>query len=355
MKEKILFVDDDPEILECYKRTLQKTFEIDTANGGEEGLKLIAERGPYAVVVADMEMPGMSGSAFLARVREQTPETVRMMLTGHTDIQTATTAVNQGHIFRFLTKPCPLDVILAALQAGINEYRQTITKRDVIMVQPLHPRGAASWTLSLGADTLTLLNAAGSPVIEMFREEAARYMRFDYALFHGMTITISIIPGLKGYSFICAKEPLATLLGWLPHKAPEVIRKEIRFSGIGVGLLGVLQLFLPQGPFWGWGVLLLLIGVLGVAVPKRRVYFLNIPAMLLVGLADFVAASPAEAPPLTGWPAAPLGPVVVGGMLFLWVAHQIALTSLNQHLRTVRALRDKSVAFLPEHSPIVNG
>jgi ActR/RegA family two-component response regulator len=353
MKETILFVDDDPHVLASYKHTLQKTFAVDTASGGEDALKLLAESGPYAVVVADMEMPAMSGGKLLERVRERAPETIRMVLTAHTDIGTAMAAVNQGHVFRFLTKPCQLDVMLAALHAGIDEYRRTVTKRESIEVEPLYPRGAAPWAITLGADTLTLLNASGTPVIEMFREEAARYMRFDHALFRGMTINISVIPGLKAYSFICAREPLATLLAWLPHKAPEEIRKEIRFSGIAVGLLGILQLLLPEGPFWGWGILLLLTGILGIALPRRRVYFLNIPVMLLVGLADFIAPSPGGAHLATGWSAAPLWPVLAGGMLFLWTAHQISLSSVNQYLRTVRALRDKRAAFLPVQSPII--
>jgi ActR/RegA family two-component response regulator len=353
MNERILFVDDDPDVLTSYTRALHKTFEIDTASGGEEGLKLIAERGPYAVVVADMVMPVMSGGEFLERVRDRAPETVRMVLTAYTDIHTAMSAVNQGHVFRFLTKPCQLDVMLAALHAGIDQYRQTVTKRERIELEPLHPRGTAPWSISLGEDTLILLNDNGAPVIEMFREEAARYMHFDRALFRGMTIGIGVIPGLKAYSFVCAKEPLAALLAWLPHKAPEEIRKEIRFSGIAVGLLGVLQLLLPDGPFWGWGILLLLTGILGIAIPSRRVYFLNIPVMLLVGLVDFIAPSAAGTPLLAGWPAARLGPVLVGGILFLWTAHQISLLGVNHHLRSVRAIRDKQAAFLPAHSAIV--
>ncbi|MDQ1257068.1 MAG: hypothetical protein QG656_1669 [Candidatus Hydrogenedentes bacterium] len=353
MSEKILFVDDDPRIVECYKRAFEKTFDIDIASTGADGLALLAERGPYAVVVADMLMPGMNGSEFLAHVRDEAPETVRMVLTGQTDIQTALDAVNQGHVFRFLTKPCQMDTMLAALQAGVNEYRQTAVKKESLEVTPAHARDTAPWTISLGPDNLTLINARGAPVIEMFREEAARYMRFDHALFRGTILTISVIPGLKGYTFLCGKEQMAALLAWLPHKTPEEVRKEVRYSGIAVGLLGVLQLILPQGPFWGWGVLLLLAGVFGVAFPRRRAYFVNVPVMLLAALADFIAASPSSVHPAAVWSPAPLAPVFVGGMLFLWAAHQILLTSPNQHLRTVRALRDKRSDFLPACSPIV--
>ena len=76
----VLFVDDEPNILEGFKRQLRKHMEIDTATSGEEGLKMLAAGGPYAVVISDMRMPQMNGSQFLARVRSTSPDSVRMIL-----------------------------------------------------------------------------------------------------------------------------------------------------------------------------------------------------------------------------------------------------------------------------------
>lgn len=132
MNEKILFVDDDPNVLEGYQRRLSRVLRVDTALGGNEGLKRLAENGPYAVVVADMKMPGMNGIEFLARVKELVPNTVRMMLTGNADTTVAVDAVNEGNIFRFLTKPCPADVMGKALVAGISQYRLIIAEQSVI-------------------------------------------------------------------------------------------------------------------------------------------------------------------------------------------------------------------------------
>ena len=106
MTTRILCVDDDSNILIGYQRALRKQFQIEVALGGEEGLAAVRSQGPYAVIVADMRMPGMDGVELLAKVREIAPDTVRMMLTGNADQQTALEAVNQGHIFRFMTKPC---------------------------------------------------------------------------------------------------------------------------------------------------------------------------------------------------------------------------------------------------------
>src|SRR6185369_9959485 len=123
MSKKILCVDDDPNILEGFQRNLRKRFSIDIALGGDPALALIAKQGPYAVIVADMQMPGMNGVEFLVKAREKTPQTVRIMLTGNADQQTAVEAVNQGHVFQFLNKPCPPEMLAGALENGLRQYQ----------------------------------------------------------------------------------------------------------------------------------------------------------------------------------------------------------------------------------------
>lgn len=132
MSGKILFVDDDANLLEGYRRQLRKTFKIQIALGAQEGLALINSRGPFAVVMADMHMPGMNGIEFLAKVRTIAPDSVGMMLTGHADLQTAMGAVNEGRIFRFLTKPCPPEMLTAALNAGMEQYRLVTAERELL-------------------------------------------------------------------------------------------------------------------------------------------------------------------------------------------------------------------------------
>ena len=132
MEEKILFVDDDPNILSAYQRQLRKQFTVDTALGGDLGLTAIANQGPYSVIVADMGMPGMNGIQFLSKVKEVTPDSVRMMLTGNADQQTAMSAINEGNIFRFLTKPCQPEVITKVLTAGIEQYRLVTSEKELL-------------------------------------------------------------------------------------------------------------------------------------------------------------------------------------------------------------------------------
>ena len=132
MQEKILCVDDEQSILDGFQRQLRKQFTLVTRTSGEEGLKAIADEGSFAVVVSDMNMPGMDGIRFLAKVRDAVPDSVRIMLTGKADLQVAVDAVNEGNIFRFLTKPCASDVLVKALEAGCQQYRLITAERELL-------------------------------------------------------------------------------------------------------------------------------------------------------------------------------------------------------------------------------
>jgi response regulator RpfG family c-di-GMP phosphodiesterase len=132
MTARILFVDDEPNVLAGLQRQLRKQFDVDVAVGGEQGLAAVRERGPYAVIVSDMRMPGMNGAQFLSRVRDLAPNTVRMLLTGYADMQSAIAAVNEGHVFRFLTKPCPPEALVKALQDGIEQFRLVTAEKELL-------------------------------------------------------------------------------------------------------------------------------------------------------------------------------------------------------------------------------
>lgn len=132
MKSKILFVDDEVNILDSFRVGLRKEYEVDTALGPEEGLKKVHEAGPFGVVVSDLKMPGMDGIDFLIQVKERAPSSVRIMLTGHGDFDKAMDAVNRGHIFRFLQKPCPMDVLKASLEDGLHQYRLIMAEKELL-------------------------------------------------------------------------------------------------------------------------------------------------------------------------------------------------------------------------------
>lgn len=132
MSEKILIVDDEPNVLAGLTRHLRRQFDVSAAPGGRAAVAAIKEYGPFAVVVCDMRMPGMDGVETLREIKEISPETTRMMLTGNADQQTAVDAINEGNIFRFFTKPCPHDVLERGILAGIHQHRLVMAERELL-------------------------------------------------------------------------------------------------------------------------------------------------------------------------------------------------------------------------------
>jgi response regulator RpfG family c-di-GMP phosphodiesterase len=132
MNEKILIVDDETYVLHGLQNTLRKEFIVETAIGAHAALDLISTSGPFAVIVSDMRMPGVDGVQFLRFARDRLPDCVRLMLTGNADIQTAIDAVNEGAVFRFLTKPCAPDVLKGALTAALQQHRLIVAEREVL-------------------------------------------------------------------------------------------------------------------------------------------------------------------------------------------------------------------------------
>src|SRR3954469_3270266 len=123
VRDRVLFVDDEPNVLDGIRRQLRNRVEIETANSAAAGLDIIKARGPFAVVVSDMRMPEMDGARFLAKVNEIAPHTVRMILSGQADLESTIAAVNEGRVFRFLLKPCNTETLLGVVKSGIEQYR----------------------------------------------------------------------------------------------------------------------------------------------------------------------------------------------------------------------------------------
>jgi response regulator RpfG family c-di-GMP phosphodiesterase len=123
-------------VLEGLQRTMHKHFSVLVSVGGEAALTRLDAGEQFEVIVSDMRMPGMNGAALLSKFRERAPDTVRLLLTGHAEIDAAIAAINEGHIFRFLTKPCAPDILLAALTSAVEQHR-LITAEKVLLEQTL--------------------------------------------------------------------------------------------------------------------------------------------------------------------------------------------------------------------------
>jgi CheY-like chemotaxis protein len=134
---KVLCVDDEPNVLEGLSLHIRRSYQVFTATSGAEALDTLRREPAIAIVVSDMRMPGMNGAALLSQARAVAPDTVRMLLTGQADLESAIAAVNDGQIFRFLTKPCAPPALLKAVGAAATQHR-LITSERVLLEQTLH-------------------------------------------------------------------------------------------------------------------------------------------------------------------------------------------------------------------------
>lgn len=152
-RPRVLCVDDEPNIVDAITRQIKKYYEVHVATSGAEGLEKIHNHEPFAVVVSDMRMPGMDGTAFLKSVKAITPDTVRILLTGQSDLDSTIAAVNEGQIFRFLCKPCPREALLQALEAAVKQY-DLVTGEKILLEKTLQG------SVKVLADTLSIVHPA---------------------------------------------------------------------------------------------------------------------------------------------------------------------------------------------------
>lgn len=132
MKPKILWVDDDPNIIAATQRYLRKDYAVHAAYNANEGLICIENEGPFAVIISDLKMPRVDGIEFLSQAHTVAPDSIRIMLTGFAEQDVAINAVNRGQIFRFLTKPSHPDDIRRAVADGVKQYDLIQAERELL-------------------------------------------------------------------------------------------------------------------------------------------------------------------------------------------------------------------------------
>jgi response regulator RpfG family c-di-GMP phosphodiesterase len=166
MSERVLFVDDEPAMLEAFRRMLssprvmaeaglQPGFSFHGATSAAEALAQLEVDGGFAVIVSDLRMPGMGGIEFFETAKRLAPATVRILLTGHVDADTALDAINRGSIFRFLTKPCAPVALAKAVAAGLEQNRLIGAERQLL-------EHTLAGTVRVLADVLGFVNPTAS-------------------------------------------------------------------------------------------------------------------------------------------------------------------------------------------------
>jgi len=150
MSEKVVFIDDEKNILSGFRRTLGIKFDVFTTDSVKEGLEYVKNNQP-AVVVSDYKMPEMNGVDVLKECFKISNNSTRILLTGYADIDIAMSAINEGYIFRFLTKPCEPQILQKALNDGIRNHQLQIAEKELI-------KGTVQGSIKMITDILSLTN-----------------------------------------------------------------------------------------------------------------------------------------------------------------------------------------------------
>jgi len=225
VRPRILCVDDEQNVLEGLTRTLRNLYSVETAVGGAQGLQVLKSNGPFAVVISDLGMPGMSGVEFLTAARQVVPDSVRVLLTGYADLHDAIAAVNDGNIFRFLTKPCPSNVLIKALAACAEQYR-LVTAERVLLAETLHG------CIKLLTNILALSNPAGFSRATRVQQSVSQLMA-HFNIAETWPIEVAAMLSQVGYVTLPLKtqeklyrgEPLAADEQVMYERVPQVTEK----------------------------------------------------------------------------------------------------------------------------------
>jgi response regulator RpfG family c-di-GMP phosphodiesterase len=215
MNQKVLFVDDDQNLLASCERNFRRQFDVATATGGEAALQTIAERGPFAVVVSDRQMPGMDGIQFLSLVRERAPDTVRIMLTGNADLEGAIKVVNEGNIFRFLTKPCAQEILGNAVADALAQFQLVTAEKELL-------NKTLSGSIKLLTDILSLMEPQSFGRAETMRDIITSVTR-KFKLENDWEIHLAVM--LAPISFVTV--PAETLLRARSGKVLSKVEEQI--------------------------------------------------------------------------------------------------------------------------------
>jgi FixJ family two-component response regulator len=164
---RVLLVDDDPRVLEALERSLRSRFAVVTVASGAAALDTLKRDASFAVIVSDLRMPSMNGVTLLSRTRELAPDAMRVLLTGHADLDVAMEAVKEGRVYQILRKPCHPTVLTSTLTGAVEQYREVAAQRELL-------QQATRGTIRALSDLLALMNPAVFGRAERVRRTATK-------------------------------------------------------------------------------------------------------------------------------------------------------------------------------------
>ncbi|BDQ38534.1 response regulator receiver modulated metal-depenent phosphohydrolase [Pseudodesulfovibrio nedwellii] len=237
MPVRILLVDDEPNVLSALRRQLRDLYEIEVETDPTMALLNINKKKPFAAVVSDFRMPKMNGIEFLNEFKKESPDTTRLMLTGYADLENAIRAVNDGNVFRFLTKPCDNDTFVNNVKDAVKQY-ELVTAKKVLLERTL------KGSVELLSEITALVNPEAGERINRVRRYV-RYLtkqkgvkdnwRYDIATMLSQLGTLILPPGT--IEALCEGKELSPeqvqLFEMHPVIAQNLITKLPRLKSIG--------------------------------------------------------------------------------------------------------------------------
>ncbi len=122
-KLKLMVVDDEPDNLDLLYRTFRRDFEVIKAESAIVALEMLEQQGEMAIIISDQRMPEMLGTEFLSKTVEHYPDTIRIVLTGYTDVEDLVEAINAGKVFKYITKPWKPEQLKSVIQQAAETYQ----------------------------------------------------------------------------------------------------------------------------------------------------------------------------------------------------------------------------------------
>jgi CheY-like chemotaxis protein len=132
-RPRILVVDDEEAILETMTFTFEDDYEVFTSTDARRALELLDEKAPVAVILSDQRMPHMSGVEFLRKASKRHPETVRIILTGFADMDAIIDAINDGHVYAYITKPWEPDHLKQVMKQAVDHYQLAVENERLLV------------------------------------------------------------------------------------------------------------------------------------------------------------------------------------------------------------------------------
>ena len=240
----VLIVDDEPNVLNSLQRLLRREpFSVSCAASGQEGLEILADLKNVALIISDQRMPGMNGSEFLHKSQAVSPDSIRMLLTGFSDIQDTVKAMNEGGATRYIAKPWQDDDLLQTIHDSVGRYRlqqENYHQQEIIKTQN---EELQSWNSNLKERVLTQTTQIRKQLEEL-QQMSLRQEEKYYGVIASLAALIDLRDAksrLHAANTSAVSVSIATSLG-LPKKEVEMIRTAALLHDIGKNAMSDIAL-----------------------------------------------------------------------------------------------------------------